>query len=144
MINIEMARDYITRSRRFLKEAEMALADGDPATSIRRSQEALEMAVKAMLRALGIEYPRSHDVSDVLIECKNSLPESVKLEVEDLATMVSQLASIRGVALYGYEREGIPASKAFSKEYAEKVFNSVRRYVNLIEEALRNARVLES
>ncbi|MCS7139426.1 MAG: HEPN domain-containing protein [Candidatus Nezhaarchaeota archaeon] len=142
MINIEMARDYIFRSKRFLKEADMALEDGDNATSIRRSQEALEMAVKALLRAIGIEYPRSHDVSDVLVEHSDSLPEGVKLEVSELAMLVSQLASIRGVALYGYEREGIPASRAFTRDYAERILQSVKRYVSLIERSLKEAKVL--
>ncbi|MEM4499477.1 MAG: HEPN domain-containing protein [Sulfolobales archaeon] len=74
------------------------------------------MAVKALLRALRIEYPRSHDVSDVLIDHGDALPENLRSEVEELARLVSQLASIRGPALYGYEREGIPASKAFGRD----------------------------
>lgn len=143
MINVEMAKDYILRSKRFLREAEIALGEGDNATSIRRSQEALEMAVKALLRAIGIEYPRSHDVSDVLTDHKDALPESVRCEIEDLATLVSQLASIRGIALYGYEREGIPPSRAFTKEYAERVFLAVKKYVNLIEEIFRASKILE-
>lgn len=101
------------------------------------------MAVKALLRALGIEYPRSHDVSDILVDHSYVLPETLKSEVRDLAKLVSQLASIRGPALYGYEREGIPASKAFGRDYAEEVFLNVRRYVSLIENALREAKVLD-
>lgn len=49
MINVEMARDYMLRSKRILREAETALSEGDSAASIRRSQESLEMAVKALL-----------------------------------------------------------------------------------------------
>ncbi|MEM0049588.1 MAG: HEPN domain-containing protein [Candidatus Bathyarchaeia archaeon] len=143
MINIEMARDYIIRAKRFLREAETALAEGDNAASIRRSQETLKMAAKALLRAVGIEYPRSHDVSDVLIDHKDSLPENIKCEVEDLATLIYQLASIRGIALHGYEREGIPPSKAFTKDYAERTFLAVKKYVNLIEEIFKNFRIIE-
>jgi|YelNatPaOPRAMG01_1025707.scaffolds.fasta_scaffold13249_3 HEPN domain-containing protein len=57
MINIEMARDYFYRSERCLRET--SLEDGDYAGAIRRSQEALEMAVKSLLRVLAIEYPRT-------------------------------------------------------------------------------------
>jgi len=35
--------------------------------------------------------------------------------------------------LYGCEREGIPASKAFTGEYAEKTFLAVKKYLELIE-----------
>ena len=38
--------------------------------------------------------------------------------------------------MYGYEREGIPASKAFSGGYAEEVLERVRRAVGLIEKTL--------
>ncbi|MEM2925595.1 MAG: HEPN domain-containing protein [Methanocellales archaeon] len=68
MINIDMARDYIERSKRYIKEADRAFLEGDFPTTVRRSQEALELAVKAMLRYLAIEYPREHDVGDALIE----------------------------------------------------------------------------
>ena len=63
MINREMARDYLLRAGRCLREAETALSEGDPPAAIRRSQEALELAVKALLRSLTIEYPRAHEAT---------------------------------------------------------------------------------
>jgi HEPN domain-containing protein len=57
-----MARDYIYRANRCLREAEIAISESDFAGAIRRSQEALELAVKAVLRSMAIEYPREHDV----------------------------------------------------------------------------------
>ena len=63
-----MVKDYLYKAKRCLKEADLALQDRDVPGIIRRSQEALELAVKALLRALGIEYPRVHDISDVLLE----------------------------------------------------------------------------
>lgn len=127
-----MARDYAFRARRCLKEARLALDEGDSASTIRRSQEALELIVKAFLRLIGIEYPRSHDISDVLLERKDKLASELKDKVEDLARLISELASIRGPAFYGYEREGIPASQAFSLEYAKEVFSKVEGYVSSI------------
>jgi len=73
LINKEMAKDYLFRAERCLKEAFLAIKDEDAAGAIRRSQEALELAVKALLRLMGIEYPKIHDVGDVLIENANSL-----------------------------------------------------------------------
>lgn len=55
----EMARGYLQRSIRCIEEAESALSRGDYAGTVRRSQEALELGLKALLRALGIEYPLS-------------------------------------------------------------------------------------
>lgn len=132
MINIEMARDYALRARRCLREADLALNEGDAASTIRRAQESLELMVKALLRLVSIEYPRSHDVSDALLEHSDKLPRELKDRIEELAKLVSELASIRGPAFYGYEREGIPASQAFSLNYAQEVLIKVRNYVVLI------------
>lgn len=135
MRNIEMARDYAERAVRCLEEAERLLAE-DPPLAVRRSQEALELAVKALLRAMGIEYPRSHDVSDALLEHRDRLPEPLRSEAASLARLVSDLAAVRGPAFYGYEREGIPASRAFTRSYAERVFRKVRRYVGEIKQLI--------
>lgn len=90
-----------------------------------------------MLRLLGIEYPKSHDVSDVLLDNRERMPESVGSVLEDLAQLVSELAAVRGPAFYGYEREGIPASQAFTQDYASDVVEKVRRYLEIIADAMK-------
>lgn len=129
MINVEMARDYHRRAKRCLKEAELSLHEGDPPMTIRRSQEALELATKAVLRYLAVEYPREHDVSDALTEIENKLPPYLKDSLPELKRLLTELAELRGPAFYGYEREGIPASKAFSHERAETIFQKVKKLV---------------
>lgn len=129
MINIEMARDYLLRAKRCLKEAKLALHEGDPPMTIRRSQEALELATKAVLRYLAIEYPREHDVGDALTEIENKLPSYLRSSLPELKQLLTELAELRGPAFYGYEREGIPASKAFSHERAETIFQRVKKLV---------------
>lgn len=136
LINLEMAADYLRRALSCLKEAEMALSSGDPALCVRRSQESVELAVKALLRAVAVEYPRKHDVSDALLEFADKMPEPIRREINDIAALVSELAAVRGPAMYGYEREGIPASRAFSRAYAEEVLSRVTRVVRLVEENL--------
>jgi HEPN domain-containing protein len=61
-----LAEEYLRRAERYLREARNAYVEGDFPTAIRRSQESVELSVKVALRLLGIEYPRKHDVSDVL------------------------------------------------------------------------------
>lgn len=137
MINIEMAKDYIKRAKRYAKEAERALFDGDFPTTVRRSQEALELAVKAVLRYLAIEYPKEHDVGDALSEVAEKVPDYLRSRIPEMRALLSELARVRGPAFYGYEREGIPASKAFSNEYASSTFEKVSRMVNLCEKYLQ-------
>lgn len=136
MINRRMARDYLLRATRCLEEAELALSKQDYAGTVRRSQEALESALRALLRALSIEYPKEHDVSEVLLNERDRLPRELQEGLEDLAALSRELASLRGPAMYGYEKEGIPPSGAFSARYAESTLAKVRVHVTKLVELL--------
>jgi HEPN domain-containing protein len=125
MINIEMAEDYIERAKRYIREAERAFIERDFPTTVRRSQEALELGVKAVLRYLAIEYPREHDAGDALHELRNKVPAYLEREIPTFAELLSELARARGPAMYGYEREGIPVGKAFGENYAEEKLTEV-------------------
>jgi len=128
-----MARDYLQRAKWCLEEALLARNRDDYAGVARRSQEAIEFAAKAPLRAHAVEYPREHDVSEALINEKKSFPPEIQDKIEPLAALVSELASIRGPAMYGLEREGIPPSKTVEKKEALKILNSVQDYVKKID-----------
>ena len=80
MINIEMARDYLVRARRCLREAELAYREGDAPSTVRRAQECLELASRSLLRLLSVEYPKVHVVSDVLFEVREKLPSPLREE----------------------------------------------------------------
>lgn len=131
MKNIRMAQDYAQRAQWFLKEAEEALSGGNGAICVRRSQEALELAAKAVLRRLTIEYPREHDVSEALEAAAERLPPYLKAQVGEMKSMLLELARVRGPAFYGYEEEGIPASQAFTPEYATETLVKTRPLVEL-------------
>jgi len=116
----EMALSYLKRANSRLIDARSALKRGDIPDVIRYSQEAVEMSLKAVLRAVGIEYPKDHDVSDVLLACKERLPEEILEDMERLMRISSELVDKRGPAMYGDEEAGIPAEELFEKDDAEK------------------------
>lgn len=124
-----MASDYIYRANRCLREAGAALSDADYAGAVRRSQEALELAAKAVLRSMAIEYPHEHDVGEALNIVQDRLPSSLRNDLSKLRELLTELSRVRGPAFYGYEMEGIPASKAFSKEYANRTYCEVEGLV---------------
>ena len=131
MKNISMARDYANRAERIMDEAENALSTGDAAISVRRTQEALELAAKAVLRRLAIEYPREHDVSEALEAVSRRLPDYLNTRVDEIKVMLVELAKVRGPAFYGYEIEGIPASQAFTREYAAETLGKTKPLMEL-------------
>jgi HEPN domain-containing protein len=125
-----MARDYAERAQWSLKEAEDALRSGKSAICVRRTQEALELASKALLRRVAIEYPREHDVGEALDNAAQRLPDYLKSKLDELKAMLRQLAGVGGPAFYGYEVEGIPASEAFTREYATNTLEKTRPLVD--------------
>ena len=132
MRTTKMAKDYAERARWVLKEAEDALAAGNCAVSVRRSQEALELSAKGALRRLAVEYPREHDVSEALEAVADRLPDNIRERVGEIKALSAELARIRGPALYGYEAEGVPASEAFTKDYATETLERTRPIANLL------------
>ena len=86
MNNVEMARSYIDEASRRIKTAEIALNEEAYAYCIRQSQEAVELALKAALRLVGIEPPKWHDVSPVLPEQRNRFPSWFKDKLEEISS----------------------------------------------------------
>jgi HEPN domain-containing protein len=117
MNSYEMAEDYLKRAGRCLAEAENALRDGDYPMAIRRSQECIELSIKGILRAGAIEFPREHDVSDVLMNMdwkKIGSPDWFIERVEAMAKIMREITPKRGPAMYGFEMEMKPARALFS------------------------------
>ncbi len=124
MKSTRMAKDYAEPAQWSLKEAEAALKSGKSPICVRRSQEAFELATKAVLRRLAIEYPREHDVGEAIDAAAGKLPSYITDRVEEMKTMLTELARGRGPAFYGYESEEIPASQAFTLENASRKLGS--------------------
>ena len=62
----EMARSFFRRAKIVLREAERLQEDEAWNLVVRRCQEAVELALKGLLRAAGAEVPKIHDVSGAL------------------------------------------------------------------------------
>jgi HEPN domain-containing protein len=140
MNSYEMAEDYLKRAGRCLNEAEGSLQDEDYAMTIRRSQECIEPAIKGILSAVFFEFPREHDVSDVLMHVEwreFGLPDWFVKQVEMLAQIMREITPKRGPAMYGFEREMRPAGTLFSqedglkaKEDARFVYEACRQFLD--------------
>lgn len=138
MKSSEMAREYIARASRTLEEARNAIRAGDHPLTIRRAQEAAELSLKAALRFVAIEYPREHDVRDVLLGLVASrrLPEWFEAELEFMAHASSDLARKRGPSFYGDEQTMKPPSDLFTRddatkalEDAEKIYQNCKKLI---------------
>lgn len=116
MRNRELAADYVHRADVRLRAIDVLFEAASWADVVRESQEALELALKGLLRASGVEPPRIHDVADVLLAERERLPAPVRSEVERLAELSRDLRRDRELAFYG--AEDLTPSSFYSRDDA--------------------------
>jgi len=132
-----MAEDFLQRAKARLTDARAALKRGDYPDVVRYSQECVELSIKACLRIIGIDYPKVHDVGDILEYYRNSFPEWFRKEIPQMRQISRDLYQKRGPSVYGIEREGKTASELFTKtdaeealQNAEKAYSTSQRFFN--------------
>lgn len=126
-----MAKSYLEDAKIILDEAKIAFNKRIFHRVVRLCQEATELALKACLRIIAIEYPKNHEVSDVLIENKDKFPEWFKEKIEYLNEASNWLSEKRGVAMYGDEIGGIPALKLFDENDGKKALEYANEVIRL-------------
>lgn len=107
-----------------LRDAKDALSEENYPYAVRLSQECVELSLKASLRAVGIEYPKVHDVSDILVEVKNRFPEWFRSEMDFLCHSSKLLAKKRELSFYGGEEALLSPDDVIGRGDAE---DAVRR-----------------
>ena len=127
MKNQDLAADYLRRAEVRLKAIQVLFDGSSWADVVRESQEAVELALKGLLRACGIEAPRIHDVSEVLLAERARLPQAVQQQIDRLAQVSRSLRRDRELAFYG--AEDLTPSAFYSKEDAEAAFEGARLVV---------------
>jgi len=103
MRNLDLSRDYLRRAAARLKALDVLFGEESWADVVRESQEVVELALKGLLRAVGVEPPRVHDVSDVLRAERDRLPPAVAAEIDRLSAISRRLRRDRELAFYGAE-----------------------------------------
>jgi HEPN domain-containing protein len=125
-----LARDYVRRAQVRLKTLDLLFDEESWADVVRESQEAVELALKGLLRSRGIDPPRVHDVSEVLLEERARLPEPLQDEVDRLAEASRQLRRDRELAFYG--AEDLTPSGFYTREDAAEARGLARTTVELV------------
>ena len=131
MRNTGLARDYIHRARIRLLALDVLFKAQSWADVVRESQEIVELALKALLRECGIDPPRIHDVSEVMLSEKDRLPEAVNQELDTLTQISRNLRRDRELAFYG--AEDLTPSGFYSRTDAEAARAGARLTVELVE-----------
>jgi len=131
MRNTDLARDYLHRAGVRLQALDVLFDAESWADVVRESQEIVELTLKALLRACGIDPPRIHDVSEVLLSARERLPGAVEKELKTLTEISRHLRRDQELAFYG--AEDLTPSGFYSQEDAEKARSGARLTVELVK-----------
>jgi HEPN domain-containing protein len=132
--NRELAADYVQRADVRLRALDVLYDARSWADVVRESQEALELALKGLLRACGIDPPRIHDVADVLLAERARLPGPVQAEVDRLAGLSRDLRRDRELAFYG--AEDLTPSRFYREADAARAREAARLAVRVVKPAV--------
>jgi HEPN domain-containing protein len=91
---------------------------------VRESQEVVELALKGILRAGGIDPPKWHDVGDLLLEHADRFPVLGPAALQELAAASKSLRKEREFSFYG-DVDFIPTDE-YDGEDAERAFEQAR------------------
>lgn len=140
MRSIRVARSFLRQAGARLEDAEDALGEANHPYAVRLSQECVELSLKAVLRSVGIEYPKVHEVSYVLEEVGERFPGWFRVEIGYMAESSRLLFKKREPSLYGNEEALLPPDGVMSEEdardatqRADKTFHLCERLVEELE-----------
>ncbi len=101
MTNVSLAQSYLKKASDRLDILDLLLRKGAYSDVVREAQEIVELAMKGMLRAAGIEPPKFHDVGGLLLEHREKYPDSIFPDIEKMARISKRLRKERELAFYG-------------------------------------------
>jgi len=128
-----MAQSHLRQARRILEEAERHHGASAWHLVVRRCQEAVELALKAALRAAGIEVPHVHDVGIFLREHADRFPEFLTQQLDRVVSVSRRLREEREISFYGDEEVGAPADRLYTVADAEEALHDGRFVLELCD-----------
>ncbi len=134
MTNDSLARSYLRKAQVRLDVLDLLLQKDAHSDVVREAQELVELALKAMLRQIGIEPPKWHDVGTILVEHRNRLPGVADADLERLAAGSGWLRKERELAFYG-DIDFIPTER-YGRDDAARAIDEARFAVRMAERVI--------
>lgn len=133
-----LAQAYVFKATKRLKALEVLLHEESYSDVVREAQEVVELALKGLLREIGIDPPKQHDVGDLVVEYRDRLVPDVEAQADKLAAISKRLRRERELAFYG-DVDFIPTAEydlddaRRALDEARSVVEAVRRMVTVPE-----------
>jgi HEPN domain-containing protein len=134
--NGERADRLIGEARQIADEMKRALDVEAWNLASRRAQEVLELAIKALLNEMGVDYPKTHDPAPLFVRAIRTRGIDVDVGLLEFFTALSEeLAKIRSPAFY----QETVVTDAQARNWVERV----ERALQFAEDLLRRLRTAQ-
>lgn len=104
---------------------------------VREAQELVELLLKAVLRAIGVEVPKVHDVSRALEKHRHLLPPALVDSLDGIKRISKRLRKERELSFYGAE-DFIPTEE-YDVQDADTAISDAEFVLKAVQEALKNS-----
>ncbi len=132
-----MAISYLSEAKIRLKTARSARRKRRFAFAVCQSQECVELYLKGILRFIGIEPPKWHDVGIILKKEIHRFPEWFQKKVDELALISKELRRERELSMYGDSDLNMPANKLYLKVDANEALKKAKIVATLCKRLLK-------
>jgi HEPN domain-containing protein len=142
VINRTLAQSYLLKAVKRLKVLTLLLDEEAYSDVVREAQELVELALKGVLRQIGIEPPKQHDVGSLVVEFNTRLPREVAREAKKLAEISKWLRKEREFSFYG-DVDFIPTEE-YRREDAERALRDAEFVVRMATRVIESGPSLQS
>lgn len=130
-MNSETAlKGMISRASIILLEAEYLKEKEAWNMVVRRSQEAVELALKCALLWAGIDVPHIHGLGPILKRYSSRYPEPFKSRISHFASISRMLRAEREISFYGDEQSGVPPESLYTKDDAIEALTKAKEVLD--------------
>jgi hypothetical protein len=124
MTNSSLAKNYFKKATVRLGLLPILQKRGAHSDVVREAQETVELALKGMLRQIGVEPPKWHDVGSLLIKYRDRFEQRVAERLERIAAASDWLRGERELSFYG-EEDFIPTEE-YDVEHGRRAIADAR------------------
>jgi len=135
MTNLTLAQSYLVKAQKRLLVLDLLFKEGAYSDVVREAQEVVELASKAMLRQVGVDPPKQHDVGGLLVDFRDRFGAEVAAQVERLADISKWLRKERELAFYG-DTDFVPTSE-YGPGDARKAIDDARFVVQAATQVVK-------
>lgn len=129
---------YLKKSRVRFKALNFYKENGAYSDVVREAQELVELLLKAVLRSIGVEVPKVHDVGRILEKHRDLLPQIINENLDRIKYISKRLRKERELSFYGAD-DFIPTEE-YEEEDASMAIKEAEFIINVVEKAFDEAK----